>query len=60
MKKPYEAPQLFIDTYAADTMIASSDPTEFTAKNGNPSNQNCYGARDYWGQIAGDNYCIDI
>ena len=37
--KKYEAPELFVDTFAADTMIASS-----RTKNGNPdNNQNCWG-----------------
>ena len=37
--KKYEAPELFVDTFAADTMIASSN-----TKNGNPdNNQNCWG-----------------
>lgn len=37
--KKYEAPALFVDVYAADTMIASSG-----TKNGNPdNNQNCWG-----------------
>lgn len=36
--KKYEAPELFVDYFAADTMIASSD-----TKNGNPdNNQNCW------------------
>lgn len=37
--KKYEAPELFVDEYVADTMIASSE-----TKNGNPdNNQNCWG-----------------
>lgn len=37
--KKYEAPELFVDEFAPDTMIASA-----TAKNGNTANnQNCWG-----------------
>lgn len=37
--KKYEAPELFVDTFVADTMIASSN-----TKNGRPeNNQNCWG-----------------
>lgn len=37
--KKYEAPRLFVDKFAADTMISSSN-----TKNGNPdNNQNCWG-----------------
>ena len=40
--KKYEAPELFVDEYAADTMIASSGDGD--TKNGNPdNNQNCWG-----------------
>ena len=42
--KNYEAPELFVDEYVADTMIASSD-----TKNGNPdNNQNCWGCNQYF------------
>ena len=58
MKKQYEAPMLFVDKYAPDTMIASGGSRSFTAKNGNPNNQNCYGYKSSWGQIVGDDYCI--
>lgn len=45
--KQYEAPQLFVDEYAADTMIASADPEVLDPKNGNPgNNQNCWGCRN--------------
>ena len=38
--KKYEAPELHIDNYAADTMIASN---ESNPKNGNAdNNQNCW------------------
>lgn len=41
MKKVYEAPELFVDEYVADTMIASA-----ATKNYNPdNNQNCWGCR---------------
>ncbi len=37
--KAYVKPELLVDNYAADTMIASS-----STKNGNPdNNQNCWG-----------------
>ena len=55
MKKVYEIPQLYVDEYAADTMIASSETGELTdwqklggigtsPKNGNAdNNHNCWG-----------------
>lgn len=53
MKKIYEAPELFVDEYVADTMIASGGSAWEAAggigpapKNGNAgNNQNCWGAR---------------
>ena len=37
--KNYESPKLYVDEYAADSMVASTTP-----KNGNPNNnQNCWG-----------------
>lgn len=43
--KTYEAPELFVDEYVADTMIASS-----MSKNSNPdNNQNCWGCRYSFG-----------
>jgi len=61
--KHYEAPHLFVDEYAADTMIASVGPTPtsqpaFTAKNGSPNNQNCYGYNTVLGEIQGSDICI--
>lgn len=45
--KQYEAPQLFVDEYAADTMIASADPAVLGPKNDNAdNNQNCWGCRN--------------
>ncbi len=39
--KKYEAPELHVDEFVPDTMIASSN-----TKNGNPdNNQNCWGCR---------------
>ncbi|MBE5807529.1 MAG: hypothetical protein E7317_04220 [Clostridiales bacterium] len=59
--KKYEAPRLFVDEYAPDTMIASGGGSSaFTAKNGNPSNQNCYGYKNVLGSIVGENVCIFI
>lgn len=55
MKKVYETPDLYVDEYAADTMIASSETGELTEwqlmggigiapKNGNAANNhNCWG-----------------
>lgn len=47
--KKYEAPRLFVDSFAADTMIASS-PKNDNAGN----NQNCWGLDCVAGQINGD------
>ncbi len=59
MRKKYVAPKLFVDVYAADTMIASDDPTPvFEAKEGNPNNQNCYGYKDIPGAFVDGNICI--
>jgi len=45
--KKYEAPQLFVDSFAADTMIASGGP-----KNGNAgNNQNCSGCKSTAGEL---------
>ena len=52
--KKYEAPQLFVDNFAADTTIAAS-----TGKNGNPdNNQNCWSCNTYLMQQVGENYCL--
>ncbi len=54
--KKYEAPELFVDTFAADTMIASS-----RTKNGNPdNNQNCWGYDQNPGDSdrTGTNSCV--
>ncbi len=41
--KKYAAPELFVDSFAADTMIASANNT----KNGNAgNNQNCWGCNE--------------
>ncbi len=46
--KKYEAPNLYVDEYAPDTMIASSSGS--STKNGNAgNNQNCAGCRDQYG-----------
>lgn len=47
--KKYEAPELYVDEFAADTMIASGsgDP-----KNGNAgNNQNCWGCKSTAGEV---------
>ena len=56
--KVYEAPELFVDEYVADTMIASSGDDYSHLKNGNFHNQNCYGCRNYAGDTYGENLCI--
>lgn len=54
--KAYEAPELFVDEYVADTMIASSG---FIPKNGNAvNNHNCWSCDSAEGQIVGDNQCL--
>ena len=66
MKRVYEAPGLFVDEYAADTMIASNDNTPYdwpamggigsSPKNGNAdNNHNCWGCRDIPGFPDPDN-----
>ena len=55
--KKYEAPELHVDEFAPDTMIASSN-----TKNGNPdNNQNCWGCNQKAGatdQNNTQNSCI--
>lgn len=49
--KHYVAPKLFVDRFAADTMIASSGPSG-NPKNGNAgNNQNCSGCKSKAGEI---------
>ena len=64
MKKIYEAPELFVDEYAADTMIASSGMTEWqmmggsgsNPKNGNAiNNHNCWGCEFVNGAVSPEN-----
>ena len=56
MKKTYESPKLFIDEYAADTMIASGGASGASAKNGNPANnQNCWGCDYVFAQLDPNN-----
>lgn len=51
MKKTYESPKLFVDEYAADTMIASI-PDPASARHGNPgNNQNCWGCDYVFAQL---------
>ena len=56
--KKYEAPMLFIDEFAADTMIASSIPGG--PKNDNAgNNQNCWACNTVFGQVQdGENACM--
>ena len=65
MKEKYEAPQLFVDEYVADTMIASNggdyDYGSVNPKNGNAANnQNCWGCDQVKGQSNGygEDICI--
>lgn len=52
--KKYEAPELYVDNFAADTMIASSDP-----KNGNAgNNQNCWACDSAPHVVNGQNVCV--
>ena len=58
--KKYETPELHVDEFAPDTMIASN-PSGYTTKNGNPgNNQNCAGCRSTYGALDPqntDNWC---
>ncbi len=60
MKKRYEAPMLFVDTYAPDTMIASGGPSGGGPKNDNAgNNQNCWARNIVWGAVEdGENACL--
>ena len=56
--KKYEAPELFVDTFAADTMIASGGGEAKNANAGN--NQNCWGCKSKAGEVDPgnpENYC---
>ena len=51
LPKEYEPPRLFIDEYAADTMIASYG-SGYIPKNGNAgNNQNCWGPNQTYAAI---------
>lgn len=53
--KKYQAPQLFIDEYVADTMIASGGPKNDNAGN----NQNCWGCNQVFAKVEdGENACM--
>lgn len=55
--KKYVAPQLFVDTFAPDTMIASSGGGPKNDNAGN--NQNCWGCNTVFGQVQdGQNACL--
>ena len=57
--KKYEAPELFVDTFAADTMIASGGgggPKNDNAGN----NQNCWGCYDDPSEIRDGNRCAYV
>ena len=54
--KVYEAPKLYVDEYAPDTMIASSGKGP---KNGNAgNNQNCWGCNQSFGRVSGSRVCL--
>ena len=51
-------PELYVDYYTPDTMIASADANP---KNGNAgNNQNCWGCNHVAGQVVGENACVII
>ena len=53
--KKYEAPRLFVDTFAADTMIASGGPKNDNAGN----NQNCWDCNSTFAAVEdGENACF--
>lgn len=55
--KAYEAPKLFTDNYAPDTMIASMQGGPKNDNAGN--NQNCWDANCVWGVVEdGENACL--
>ena len=55
--KKYEAPALFVDVYAADTMIASSSGGPKNDNAGN--NQNCWACNSTFGAVEdGVNACM--
>ena len=61
--KVYEAPELFVDEYVADTMIASSGEDDISGggpKNDNAgNNQNCWGYNCIPGFVEdGENACL--
>lgn len=56
--KKYVAPELYVDEFAPDTGIASSDGGP---KNGNPdNNQNCWGCNMTAGATDGQNACTYV
>ncbi len=55
--KKYEAPELYVDNYAADTMIASGGGGPKNDNGGN--NQNCWGYNCVPGAVEdGENACL--
>ena len=53
--KKYEAPELHVDEFAPDTMIASYTPGSI--RNGNAGNQTCYTSEGDTAGVFGDIYC---
>ena len=55
--KKYQAPELFTDNFAADTMIASSGGGPKNDNAGN--NQNCWACNNVFGAVEdGQNACL--
>ena len=55
--KKYEAPELHVDTFAADTIASSGGGGPKNDNAGN--NQNCWGANCVWGVVEdGENACL--
>lgn len=43
--KKYEAPELNVENYAPDTMIASGDAPDYSGVKNGTFNQNCFGRK---------------
>ncbi len=57
--KKYEAPELFVDTFAADTMIASGGGGGGPKNDNAGNNQNCWGENCIPGAVEdGQNACL--
>lgn len=57
--KKYQAPQLFIDEYVADTMIASGGGGGGPKNDNAGNNQNCWGCNQVFAKVEdGENACM--